>query len=140
VGNSFSVKGSTGIGTDADVPWIGIFSGDSVSAQEGYYLVYLFAADGSAVYLSLNQGTEKLRGGKAPLLKRAIDMRTLIGPKPGLATEIDLRSESERPKRYEAGNVYGLRYDFNAIPSDDQLTADLNQMLRLPEYRKSCRP
>ncbi len=42
------------------VPWIRISSPDhSPHATEGFYLVYLFAADGSRVYLSLNQGTSE---------------------------------------------------------------------------------
>ena len=43
------VRGRTGIGTAADVPWVGLFPpGDAASAQQGFYVVYLFAKDGSA--------------------------------------------------------------------------------------------
>jgi hypothetical protein len=39
-------------------PWVRIYSKRyAPSAQHGIYLVYLFAADGSRAYLSLNQGT-----------------------------------------------------------------------------------
>lgn len=50
-----SIKGSAGAGQWAGVPWIAIFD-DVVtdSATRGYYLVYLFSVDGSAVHLSLN--------------------------------------------------------------------------------------
>ena len=129
VGDSFTVKGRTGIGSDADVPWIGIFSSVDSSAQEGCYLVYLFAADGSAVYLSLNQGTEKLRSGKTALLKRAMDMRAIVGPEPSLDMKIELHSKNNRPGRYEAGNAYAKRYESHAVPLDDQLTTDLRLML-----------
>jgi hypothetical protein len=39
-------------------PWVRVYSDIYAhSAQNGIYLVYLFAADGSRVYLSLHQGT-----------------------------------------------------------------------------------
>ncbi|MCZ8377646.1 EVE domain-containing protein [Mycobacterium sp. CPCC 205372] len=127
-----TVIGRTGIGTAADVPWIGVFPpGASGSAQSGCYLVYLFAKDGSSVYLSLNQGTETMRGGKTPLQKRSLDMRTILGD---LATgsrlqvEIDLRSKAQRPQRYEAGSAIALQYKSSEMPSDDQLSKDLQYM------------
>src|SRR4029434_8086855 len=52
------VEGRDGTGRKTRVPWVRIYSPDlSPSATEGWYVVFLFAADGSAVYLSLNQGT-----------------------------------------------------------------------------------
>ena len=53
------VSGSTGIGTTSEVPWIGIFPpGSAGSAQVGCYLVYLFANDGSEVYLYPRRPTQ----------------------------------------------------------------------------------
>ena len=52
----------------AAVPWLGIFPPEQM-AQRGIYLVYLFAADGSAAYLSLNQGTEDVNGGLAVIAR-----------------------------------------------------------------------
>ena len=44
--------------------WIRIYSPlYSSHATAGIYLVYLFAADGSRVYLSLNQGSSEVRSG-----------------------------------------------------------------------------
>src|SRR5687768_6352190 len=49
----------------APVPWIRVFDpAHSPRTTEGFYLVYLFAGDGSAIYLSLNQGTSEFRSGK----------------------------------------------------------------------------
>jgi hypothetical protein len=132
VGSRGDVLGRTGIGTAADVPWVGIFPPDSEgSAQEGFYLVYLFAKDGSAVYLSLNQGTEQVRGGSEVLRKRALDLRRIVGAQPGLLTKIDLRSNNTRPKKYEAGSAYAVGYKRNEplLPAD--AVADLLQMLDL---------
>lgn len=126
-----TVRGRTGIGTAADVPWIGIFApGASGSAQMGCYLAYLFAKDGSKCYLSLNQGTETLRGGKPPLLKRALDMRTILGSHASderLKLEIDLRSDAQRPQKYEAGSAIAIEYQYDEAGNAD-LIADLNDM------------
>jgi len=53
----YKVKASVGQGQWADVLWIAVFDKSiNQSATEGYYIVYLFRADMSGVYLSLNQG------------------------------------------------------------------------------------
>jgi len=55
--NKYKVEGSPGKGNWAEVPWIGIFDRKiTTTATKGYYIVYLFIADMSGVYLSLNQG------------------------------------------------------------------------------------
>lgn len=123
---NFATRGRIGMGTLADVPWIGIFDESTgVSAQEGIYVVYLFAADGSAVYLSLNQGTENVKGGRSVLEKRALDIRRVVGSQSDLLSDIDLQSKANRPEKYQAGNVYAMRYQRGAIPSDAHLTDDL---------------
>lgn len=77
-GADYEVRGSTGIGTIADVPWVGVFAkGDRASAQEGFYPVYLFRAGGGAVYLSLLCGTEAFPVRVAR--KRALDLRAAVG-------------------------------------------------------------
>src|SRR5262245_45444811 len=44
--------------------WVRIYSPEhSPSATAGVYLAYLFAADGSRVYLSLQQGSSEVRSG-----------------------------------------------------------------------------
>jgi hypothetical protein len=130
VGDRATPQGRTGMGTYSDVPWMGLFPpGQKTSAQQGYYLVYLFAKDGSAVYLSLNQGTEIVKGGTPVLRKRAIDIRRAVGPQPDLLTRIELHSTNTRPRKYEAGSAYALAYPDRAIPDDDRLVADLHRML-----------
>lgn len=55
--SSYFIKASPGQGVWGNIPWIGIFDRDiSISAAKGYDIVYLFCADMSGVYLSLNQG------------------------------------------------------------------------------------
>src|SRR5437868_7285399 len=55
------VIGSGGKGTATLTPWVGFFDPDeTTSPEEGLYVVYLFAADGQTVSLTLLQGITKL--------------------------------------------------------------------------------
>ena len=132
-------------GSYSPVPWIRIFNRKaSPSAQEGYYLVYLFAADGSAVFASLNQGTSELReSGYKPsrdtegILARSLRARELLQATNADIAErgvvkIDLRAESQkvggisrqRIHNYERANIFALRYQSDALPDDEQITSD----------------
>ncbi len=95
LGEKRPVTNGIGIGRPASAPWVAVHGVESTgSGEEGIYAVYLFATDGSAVYLSVNQGTENVRGGLNSLVKRARDIRTASGlGSPGEA--VDLREESE---------------------------------------------
>lgn len=56
--NTYQVKASAGAGNWANVPWLSILNPKiTTTTQDGIYPVYLFSADGSGFYLSLNQGT-----------------------------------------------------------------------------------
>lgn len=115
----------TGQATPADVPWIGVYPKDApATAQQGIYAVYLFAADGSAVYLSFMQGTENVAGGLSPLRKRSLDMRRAAGLS-ALGDPVVLSSLSTRPRKYEVGSAYAIRYDRGAVPADATLLNDL---------------
>jgi hypothetical protein len=125
-----AVKGSNGQGNAAAVPWVLV--GDKTgndSAQVGFYLVYLFAADGSRVYLSLNQGT----AGTTPGLisTRALQMRRAVGPQSNLLTVIDLASSVGTPAKYERGNALAVAYETGGLPDDAELLEDLERMLDL---------
>ena len=128
----WTVAGRIRLGSLADVPWIAIFPAASpAGAQSGYYLVYLFAKDGSRTFLSLNQGTEKVRGGTAALTKRVLDMRSVVGTQDGLEVALDLRSTNTAPKKYEAGSAFAIEYWSGQAVSDEQLRLDLERMLGL---------
>src|SRR5262249_46010957 len=114
----------------AAVPWIGIFPAESqASARSGFYAVYLFASDGSAVFLSLNQGTEKVRGGTKPIEKRALDLRRAARLPAEASNEIDLASNARLPKKYEAGSAYAIGYAAGEVPGAERLDADLSAVL-----------
>lgn len=131
------VKGSAGMGTLADVPWVGLFDLEGpASAQHGFYLVYLFAKDGSGVFLGLEHGTESV-GDEQILVKRSVDLRNAVGRQDGLLTRIDLRSQAARPRKYEAATAYASYYEQGAWPGDETLKADLERMLDLVDLARS---
>jgi len=126
------VKGSAGMGNLAEYPWVAVFPpGAGTRATMGIYLVYLFAADGSRVYLSLNQAATQLEGGVKALLKRALDVRTAIGPQDSLDTSIDLAGTGHLGKAYAAGSAYAISYTAQQLADGAPLAADLHRMLGL---------
>lgn len=134
-------------------PWARIYSSRyAPSAQNGFYLVYLFAADGSRAYLSLHQGTSvpKPGGGMRTttdvrgLLFRAAQARSALGDHiegegtAGAVMTIDLaweglssRDSQYKGRAYEAANVLAHEYPSGHIPSARHLLDDLVGMLAL---------
>jgi 5-methylcytosine-specific restriction protein A len=133
------LEGSPGRGKWADVPWLAVFDPVvTTSATKGYYVVYLFAADMASVALSLNQGTTAVRqefGARARevLRDRAALMRARLpehverfSPAP-----IGLASRGALPGDYEAGHAFGRVYMLASLPSDEEMAADLREMVGL---------
>jgi MoxR-like ATPase len=131
--DGLSAEGSTGKGSEAEVPWIRVFDPVlSPSAQEGWYLVYLFAGDGSAAFLSLIQGVTN--PSHELVASRVASARAALGPRPGLETTIDLRSRQGaggRPAQYQRGTAYAKAYRVDALPDEEQLQRDLTEMIGL---------
>jgi hypothetical protein len=145
-----SVKGSTGVGGLPFVPWVAVFDPDETeTAQRGMYVVYLFSADKTRLYLSLNQGTDDLKNtGRAgreasgtvlstpQLLRTQADaIRSRLAPErlAGLLNQIDLLAprDKQRPRNYEAANIVAKVYDTSRLPPDSQLQQDLEQFIDL---------
>lgn len=143
VGNEiiYKTQGSAGAGNWAETPWVSVFDlSVTDSATRGHYIVYLFRADGTAVHLSLNQGTTTVfnterRRYRTILEARAREYASLLGLTKGDGLHlgpVDLGGG--RPPLtpgYEAGNVAAITYDAASIPDDAQLAKDLHQMLAL---------
>jgi len=134
------------------VAWIRIFDPEHApTAQSGFYVVLLFAADGSSVYLSLNQGTSEFRSNAMrPIMKDDILLNRAATARAALnnwssqviaagSTLIDLRGESapvgaeskRRIKNYELANVYTYQYKLTDLPTDSEFAADLEELLVL---------
>ena len=131
-------RASAGRSAFANVPWIGVF--DTVvtrSAQRGYYVVYLFAADGSRVHLSLVVGTASVRRAKGDAARDTLrDAAWQLYAKAKEAghalprAPIDLASDAELPGDYEAAHACGFAYDGTRLPPNETLTSDLNRAYR----------
>lgn len=144
VNTKLIVKGSVGAGNWANVPWLSVLDLEiTKSTQDGIYPVYLFKADGSGVYLSLNQGTTNPTKtlGKRLATKRAKELAEKIrtgihGMESWGEREIDLEATTTLGKSYESPNIIAKYYPVDAIPAEDQLKQDLIEMLSFYERAK----
>ncbi|WP_300297728.1 DUF3578 domain-containing protein [Ferrovibrio sp.] len=135
----FKVTGSPGQGQWAEVPWIAVFDPNvTVSATNGQYVVYLFAADMSSVYLTLAQGTtiireEFKRGTHDELRRRAALIQARLPERlPRFSdTPVILDGTSILARDYEPSVAFGVRYDLMALPDEEKLTTDLKEIVRL---------
>lgn len=134
----YLVTGSSGQGNWAEIPWIAIFDKDiTVSATSGYDIVYLFCADMSGVYLSLNQGWTyfknkyKDKQGKENI--KIVSSHWKKNLKSTLTdfsfNEINLRGSGSLAKGYELGHICGKFYEKENIPPRNVLIDDLRNIL-----------
>lgn len=129
------VDGSVGKGNWATIPWIAVMNEQiTTSTQYGEYLVYLFAEDMSSVYLSFAQGvTEPKKQGKKAayqyLNNKAAEIRELI-PLNGAQKDREIYlAGSGLGGDYQESTVAYYKYTREAMPSDEQLLADLKSMI-----------
>lgn len=139
----WSTEGSGGKGSASAVPWTRVFDAEhSSSATLGWYLVYLFDSTGTAVYLSLMQGTttwstaskDFIYREPEDLLRRVQWARSVLmqnDPKPAAFEGISDLGSNRLARGYETGTVHAIRYAADALPSDDQFRADLVAMCEL---------
>lgn len=135
----FEVKASVGAGNWASIPWVSILNPAITSTtQDGVYPVYLFNADGSGFYLSLNQGTTtptRNLGRKKAEIKSQLIKKILLDRFPKLKSwgvqDIDLKAETTLGKSYEKPNISAKFYACASIPESDELIKDLEDLLAI---------
>jgi 5-methylcytosine-specific restriction enzyme A len=134
----YHLTGSVGQGQWAEIPWISVFMRDiTLSATNGYYIVYLFTADCKGVYVSLNQGWTYFKDkygtkiGREKIRKTAALIREQLNTVPThlKETTIDLKGRGELGKGYESGHIFGRYYAINALPSSEEIINDLRDLL-----------
>ncbi|GAA2474620.1 DUF3578 domain-containing protein [Actinocorallia cavernae] len=130
------IEGRDGTGLKTEVPWVRVSGREqSPSATTGWYVVYLFAASGRRVYLSLNQGTTIWTGGDYKARKPE-DLRARVGwARPLLAEAmaarqdlhevIELEARTPLGRGYGPGNVVAIAYERDHLPEQEVLIADL---------------
>lgn len=134
----YIVKASVGQGNWANCPWIGIFDPlITVTAQKGYYPVYIYTQNMSGVYLSLNQGVTEVaktyKKNKSEILRvRAENYRAKIDIDSKYSFEeldLEITSKSKNSKLYEQGSIFSTFYPANKIPDKNKLIQDLHYFL-----------
>jgi hypothetical protein len=142
-GTSFKVNSSNGDGLHNRVPWVRVYDpAYSSKATDGWYLVYLFTAKGSAVLCSLNQGTQDpLPGGKMKAKKKELIKKRVARARATLGTiiedleqNIELEDTGPLGRGYEKGNVYAIKYVQDSLPDDVLIKADLRRMIALLQH------
>jgi 5-methylcytosine-specific restriction protein A len=135
--SKYKIQGSIGQGNPAEIPWICVFDLDiTKSAQDGFYIVYLFTSDMSGVYLSLNQGWTQYereygtKEGRIEIKNNATISKNLLKSDQGFSySQIDLKATKSLGKGYELGNICSVYYDSNKIPAEEDLINDLRNLI-----------
>lgn len=134
---NYKIQGSVGMGNWANIPWIAVMDKRITdTTQHGEYIVYLFSEDMESVYLTLAQGVtvpkDELgkKEGHQYLEQKANELRRLL-PLEGMQKDdgINLTSRSGLGRDYQVSTVAYIRYDRDALPDDDQLLADLENVV-----------
>jgi hypothetical protein len=140
IGDKLQVSSGKGVGRWAKVPWIAIADPrETTTIRKGVYCVYLIREDCSGVYLTLNQGVEAdqaqfgAQEARRSLTERAQSIRVGIrqlgdvGFK--LDNQIDLRTDANRGRWYQAATIAHKLYEKGQFPSDSNIAADLEQLV-----------
>jgi 5-methylcytosine-specific restriction protein A len=140
---SYKVNSSIGAGNWAETVWAAVFDLNVTDrATAGYYLVYLFSADGDRVFLSLCQATtavyDAVGGRKYEDVLRAqgASYAGLLGNQnlAGLAQgpiDLGVDNKSRLTRGYAAGSVVAIEYRQGAVPAEGTVSSDLMRMLSL---------
>ncbi|ANK12762.1 MrcB family domain-containing protein [Erythrobacter neustonensis] len=136
-----NVQGKDGTGRKTFVPWIRVHSPElSPSAQKGWYVVFLFHANGDGVSLCVSHGSTSFNGRDfvprsdeevAELMSWA---RGLLGKQAGLLgfrEGVDLGSNFGLSGPYERTTAFSKFYPVEILPGDEQLQKDLEQAVGL---------
>ncbi|WP_434778908.1 MrcB family domain-containing protein [Neisseria sp. Ec49-e6-T10] len=141
-------SGSCGMSQWSEVPWIAVLDKRITSTtQEGFYVVYLFQADMKGVYLSLNQGWEffkSIYGAKEgekeirfvsqqyqKKLQMLLQDSSLFSNGFSFSPILlnNQNSNTDLPKGYELGHIYGKYYPVEVILNQTTLVQDLKHIL-----------
>lgn len=135
------VTSKDGAGNKSVVPWIRVYDpARSPNPRKGFYVVFLFRADGSGVYLSVNQGTQLGDGDNftptdpEELRERARKARDRWERQevawPGAVDSIDLKITNQSLARsYEPGNVAAVLLERNNLPDDNAMSDALERAI-----------
>ena len=129
-----AVQGKDGTGLKTFVPWVRIYSPElSPSAQSGWYVVFLFRADGEGVALCLSHGSTRWDGADFKP-RSAAEAASLMNWSRGLASQtaasismvpgVHLGNGGNLSQAYEATTAFSKTYPVNSIPDDAEMIRD----------------
>ena len=147
----YTCKGSCGQGNWAGCPWIAIFNTNITSTTtKGVYIVYLLNAENKTLYLTLDQGMTAIKDEADALSnntkqyfkehgyrgKDSYVLSTLADNAQKIQRCLDLGSFSTEAitsgkAEYDAGCICSKKYTLDTLPSDEELYADLENMLNV---------
>ena len=141
------IEGRDGTGPKSEIPWFRYGSqAMSPRATDGWYCVYLFCADGSAVYLSLTCGSTNWNGSSF-VPRNSDELRSLASWGKSVAAQelaelsvasrissmpMELRAtRSPLGPAYELSSALSVKYDAERIPEPAVLLSDARDFARL---------
>lgn len=128
------VRCSLGQGNWATIPWVALLDPEVTDAvSRGVYVIFLFRADMSGVYLTLNQGTSEFGLNAGALYRsRAASLRQACSDLPArgfrLDHSIDLRSDAPTARSYTDATIAHRLYEAEAVPDDRVLADDVRSV------------
>jgi hypothetical protein len=142
------VAGSDGVGLKSEIPYVRFYSPElSPRPTIGWYLVLLFKADGTGVYLTLSHASTKNvsdASGNLQFVSRSPkEMRNLMDwasakvgsflpSLPRTVSQISLQAaRSNLGSAYESTALISYLYDLTNLPSLDDFSADISSLLPL---------
>ena len=136
-----NVQGRDGTGLKTFVPWVRIHSPElSPSAQNGWYVVYLFRPDGGGVSLCLSHGSTRFDGGDfkprsfaeaSALMAWGRGLLSIEANVLGFDEGVDLGSSERLAKAYERTTAFSKFYTTASLPSEAELAQDAQKAVSL---------
>jgi hypothetical protein len=146
-------EASDGIGRKTEAPWVRVFSrAMSPNPREGFYFVVHFAADGTAVFLTVGCGSTVLSGGDLrslpdeELARRTDWARTVIlerwGSLEPYSDAISLGAKADLPRTFEKATAVAKRIPVSELEDaalDDLIFGAMQRLAEVYEAQRSQR-
>lgn len=136
-----NVQGRDGTGRKTYVPWVRIHSPElSPSAQKGWYVVYLFHANGDGVSLCISHGSTSFNGREfvprsetevSELMDWARGLLSSQAKALGFTMGVDLGSEHGLSGPYERTTAFSKFYSVDSLPDEENLQSDAERAVGL---------
>jgi len=135
VGEDATAEGSDATGRKTFVPWVRWYSvGHSPSAQQGWYIVYLFHPNGEGVSLCLSHGSTEMQNGSY-VSRSDAEVDSLMTWAAGIVGsefigDVNVKrglslGGKDLAQAYERTTVFSKFYPRGSVPTDQKLIDDI---------------